>query len=334
MNSPVRATADMKADPADATLLRLTHTDTALAEMRRDVSISERPAAGAAPLDIAALRMRDLAERLAETRRDTKPLAILSDTTLSSTDTEILPVSLATIAGLRALRATGTNDDVGATTEALPITGDVIMPVSANVAVVTADPELLPVPLRLATSGNELAPPLLAPTDVEFVTSGAGHLQPADDQIPADIRLVDLIRRQKTLLDQLNSYPSAPLPAVIGPSEPAAPFARSVVDQLAPTPAQIAVTTEPRPALEIMAVDADTVAPTQPSVRPPRLEIAADGAEPELPERSPMIIERARAERSGRLGANDAYIPPSALPAFAAGLTIALAIAGTLFYLI
>jgi hypothetical protein len=53
-------------------------------------------------------------------------------------------------------------------------------------------------------------------------------------------------------------------------------------------------------------------------------------AEHLLPERSPMIIERARAELSGRHGARKSAAQSSPIPAFAAGVAVAFAIAGSL----
>ena len=47
-----------------------------------------------------------------------------------------------------------------------------------------------------------------------------------------------------------------------------------------------------------------------------------------------MIIERARAERSGRHGASNSAASSSPLPAFAAGVAIAFAIAGSLLFVL
>ena len=77
-----------------------------------------------------------------------------------------------------------------------------------------------------------------------------------------------------------------------------------------------------------------------PAALPPPLppdtaaEMQSEDAEPHLPERAPIIIERARAERSGRHDPNGAATSSSGVPAFAAGIGLALAIAGTLFYLL
>lgn len=360
MNSPVRAAADMKADPADAPILRLTHTDNALAEMRREVTVLGRRSSELAPIDIAASRMRALADRIADARRAPPQLAAGSDAARAAEiDSEIAPVSLAAITGLRALRAASPSDVDGTPKASLapPQNERAALPETETVAsgkavtsVIAAGAEPSPVPLRLAPAS--LAAPQQQPTDVDFVASPPEHLLPAlldpagprqlldhlgqlppndatapsDDQLAADIRLVDLIRRQQTLLEQLNSYP--------GPSAP--PAARSVVEQLAPTAAQITQAVEPQPSTEVEPAPeatadnaADAPPPTLSALAPP-----ASAADPELPERSPMIIQRARAERSGRLSPGDAYKPPSPLPAFAAGLTVALAIAGTLFYLL
>ncbi len=148
------------------------------------------------------------------------------------------------------------------------------------------------------------------------------------DQSDGDVRLVDLIKRQQSLLEQLNRYPPAPLPVEV-PTEPrtAPPPTRSMVDQLDPT--QPIIATDPRRAA------ATDVPPPLPSSGVLRLaDPSPDDDEQRLPERSPMIIERARAERAGRYDTGNSAAAPSPLPAFAAGVAIAFAIAGSLLFVL
>ena len=176
------------------------------------------------------------------------------------------------------------------------------------------------------------------PTDL-LVASGSSDASPWTDPAPAadapllladqsatDIRLVDLIKRQQSLLEQLNRYPPAPVTTEVStdvpanPPTPQAPVpAWFVVDQLAPTPPVVAADTPP------------PLPPTGVLHLPAPLP---DDDEHQLPERAPMIIERARAERSAHHGARNSATTPSPLPAFAAGIAIALAIAGSLLFVL
>lgn len=153
------------------------------------------------------------------------------------------------------------------------------------------------------------------------------------DQSGDDIRLVDLVKRQQSLLEQLNKYPPPPpapeqpvdLPVV--PADPPAAAAlepsRSVVDDLAPT--------RPTFASDKRRSASDESPPPFPSAGALRLTANAPDEEARfMPERAPMIIERARAERSGLHRADNSAAVPSPIPAFAAGVAIALAIAGSL----
>jgi hypothetical protein len=155
------------------------------------------------------------------------------------------------------------------------------------------------------------------------------------DQSAGDIRLVDLVKRQQSLLDQLNSYPPAPsapeqpveLPADPPAASAPAPAARSVVDDLAPTLPMIASNKRP--------YASDESPPPFPHAGVMRLTgNTPDDDDHLLPERAPMIIERARAERSGLHRASNAAAATSPLPAFAAGVAIALAIAGSLLFVL
>ena len=384
MNSQMRATAHIKADAAQPAPLILSHTEATLADMRRDDAMPERHTAGLVPLDIAAARMRALAGRITDARHDARQLAVLDDATLENADTEILPVSRSAIAGLRAFRAVTADEDFKpapvAVVAQLAVSSEPeiasgvyrseVVPPSPPPA--TIDAEALPVPLRRAGTQLDRFTSVPKPTDVEFEarsTDGSqlpavfnsadqnSALEPLENQIapasedgemlPADIRLVDLVRRQQTLLDQLSSYhgPSTPADAVqsLEPPQFATP---SVVEQLAPVPlplapSQLAPAQLPPPAearrdvSETPTQPSETaMAPHVPSTFAPRLGVPQDDSDSQLPERSPMIIERARAERQGRYGANEKYTPPSAIPAFAAGISVAIAIAGTLFYLL
>jgi hypothetical protein len=157
------------------------------------------------------------------------------------------------------------------------------------------------------------------------------------DQSGDDIRLVDLVKRQQSLLDQLNSYPPAPPAPVQAVEPPAVPAdrpaasapvpARSVVDDLAPT--------RPMFASDKRRLTSDETPPPFPPTGVLRLTgNAPDEEERFMPERAPMIIERARAERSGLHRANNSAAAPSPLPAFAAGVAVALAIAGSLLFVL
>ncbi len=373
MNSPLRATADMQDDPALPAPLILSHTEAALAEMRRDVAALDRRPTEPAPLDIAVSRMRALAGRITEAR----PLSTLDDAMLVSADTEIAPVSRAAIAGLRAFRAVADDDDIRPTplvverievaspqldSKVETVPSEVIGPLPLPDKGEATDEQ--PVPLRRADTQFEGVTSASQPTDVDFEARPADGsqlpalLSPAErgsiigqfeeqpttlrsdeEALPADIRLVDLIRRQQTLLDQLNSYQGAPTPPEAVQTEPPPFPAPSVVDQLAPPPLPIGEVPEAPHALDkaapSIAVENEAAPPPPlPASFSPRLGVPVDNTEPQLPERSPMIIERARAERSGRHGANEKYTPPNPIPAFAAGITFALAIAGTLLYLL
>jgi hypothetical protein len=158
------------------------------------------------------------------------------------------------------------------------------------------------------------------------------------DQSAPDIRLVDLIRRQQSLLDQLNSFPPSYEALARAPEadEPEAetPAPRSLIEQLAPpptpppalAPAKAAQETPPPlPPFEIAALPPPR--PSKPAVREHRDE----PSEAELPQQSPIIIQRARAERSGRRIGPTVAAPPSAIPAFLGGLALALVVAGVLF---
>jgi hypothetical protein len=155
------------------------------------------------------------------------------------------------------------------------------------------------------------------------------------DKSGNEIRFVDLANRQQSLLDQLNNYPTAPPapeqqiepPPARPPSASAPPSARSVVDDLAPTLPVVASDKRRRPSAE--------GPPPFPPAGVMRLTCnTPDDDEHLLPERAPMIIERARAERSGLHRASKSTAASSPLPAFAAGVAVALAIAGSLLFVL
>jgi hypothetical protein len=157
------------------------------------------------------------------------------------------------------------------------------------------------------------------------------------DQSAPDIRLVDLIRRQQSLLDQLNRFPPLHEDSPGGNDDPglepaAPPPPHSVFEQLAPpippAAAPLALgygTPPPLPPAE----KAEFPQPSAP--RPAARQREDEPNVAELSQNSPMIIQRARAERSGGRRAGPAAAPPSAAPAFFVGLAVALAIAGVLF---
>jgi hypothetical protein len=381
MNSPVRATADMKADAAQPAPLTLSHTEATLADMRRDIVPLERRTTEPVPLDIAAARMRALAGRIKDARQEMRAVALRDDAALEAADTEIVPVSRSAIAGLRAFRAVATTDD-DTKPAPLAVQGPPAGTSRAEIVAEASRSEFIgPLP-RPASSESEAPPVLLRradtqlervtetpplPTDVEFETRSVdGDHLPAllklaeqnqllehlgDSAAPdgsngetpsPDLRLVDLLRRQQTLLDQLNNYHGAPSsPEAVESPKQLPPSAPSVIDELAPTPSQIAPAQATQPTESQDAVEATEPRTADIAVPPPvppalstRREAPLDESVSQLPQRSPMIIERARAERAGRRGASEEYKPPSAFPAFAAGIAVALAIAGTLFYLL
>lgn len=309
--------------------------------------------------DIAAHRLRELAERVSNAAM---PLSGANDDgKLEEADTEFEPVSLATILALGREQTPDSSDDALAdATETTGTVAPLAVVTSAPVVPVTSDDEIAP-PTPPATREADAAEPLqvtgevLEATDdipptlpsedstVEIVSVEEG-LSTADaplmlaDQSAPDIRLVDLIRRQQSLLDQLNSFPPSyeALDKAHGTkeAEAAAPAPRSLVEQLAPppvpppAPAPTNTAREappPLPPFEIAALP-----PPRPSKSAAR-EHREEPSEAELPRQSPMIIQRARAERSGRRAGPAVAAPPSAVPAFLGGLALALVVAGVLF---
>ena len=213
--------------------------------------------------DIAAHRLRELAERVSNAAMPVS--GANDDGKLDEADTEFEPVSLATILALGRQQTPDSSDD--ALTDATDTAGTVVplaVVASAPVLPAASDGEIVPPapsatleadeaePLQVSGEVLEAAddvPPELSSEEstVEIVSVDDG-LSTADpplmlaDQSAPDIRLVDLIRRQQSLLDQLNSFPPSyeALDKAREADEPAAdaetPAPRSLVEQLAPPP--------------------------------------------------------------------------------------------------
>ena len=139
-------------------------------------------------------------------------------------------------------------------------------------------------------------------------------------------------------LDQELERIRAAVPGLEPEAEADVPARRSLVEQLAPPPVPPTVppptlapkstaqeAPPPLPPFEIAALP-----PPQPSKSAAR-EHHEEPSEAELPRQSPMIIQRARAERFGRRVGPAVAAPPSAIPAFLGGLALALVVAGVLF---
>jgi len=318
--------------------------------------------ATALPVDIGALRLRALSARFAGT--DVPFGDDNADGSLNDTDTEFEPVSLAAILALgreQSPDAAGDSllvaSDAAAAAPLISLETKPAAPGHDAVAVSKALPpvpaplsdDAAPVPVVVAEAVEHPSIPVaLDEPEIESEVSivaepGADQPLMLSDQSETDLRLVDLIRRQQTLLEQLNRFP----PPYDTPESPADPKqaelpaqALSVVDQLArsatePAPSVLEIgrdTPPPLPSHERMALPppAAKQAPAR-----ERNELAArdrkeEPPEPVLTEQSPMIIQRARAEQIGRRVGHVVAAPPSALPAFLGGLAAAVVIAGVL----
>jgi hypothetical protein len=347
MSTLQRATLDTAADPMDGARLLMARTDDTTA---------------APPEDIAALRLRVLAARFAGT--DTATFVSDKEKSLADADAEFEPVSLAAIVARGRKQAPDTPGDsliaprdvtTAAAAPFVAIASAPTVPLPAETddsAAATPDLVGLPVPLQLADEAtlpsamrgeiiqdSHLADETDDPeieSEVSITTPSAANepLMLADQSGP-DIRLIDLIRRQQTLLDQLNRFPPAyDTLENAAASDPAATNvpSLSVIDQLAPPSANTAA-----PALDIGREAPPPLPPPghdalpPPSQKPPSARERKDEpSEPALPEQSPIIIQRARAERSGRRLGPALAAPPSVLPAFFVGLGVAVVIAGVL----
>ena len=367
MNSPVRAISELKADGADRAPIPLAFGEIGPATTRGSVVALERPAPSDVLDDIVTSRMKDLAARLAACAE--LPKAADTDAPLEQHDVEFQPVTLAAITGLRgqvisdidgddwqpappvaaidppsaslsapnmSMRSSETISErnlqsllaVLESPTPLRLAGEV--PTSRLIPVADAENESKIDTFVDAQDGDAMSLPATPPANDDVVpwtpavaTTGAPLM--LADQSADDIRLVDLIQRQKSLLDQLNQYPPAPFHAAETPAQApdALPPTRSVFDQLAPT--QPVIPSEPR---RLATPEVPPPLPSPDSLRV--LKLSPDDAEHVLTERSPMIIERARAERSGLAGSGTSAAATSPLPAFAAGVAIAFAIAGSL----
>lgn len=350
-----------------STRQRFTHETTTEPVIGAALLLPRTVDSGTLPIeDIAARRLRELALRVSD---GAMPAASVDDDgRLDEADAEFEPVSLATIL---ALSREEPDEDDDAPTDAAE-TVETLVPV----AVVTSAPfppvandddagpppalatlEVIDEPAHLEGEVLEATvdiQPTFTPGDSpaeasisdEDAQSAADQPLMLADQSAPDLRLVDLIRRQQSLLDQLNSFPpsyealdKAAKEAPVEETEEPAP--QSVVEQLAPAPA-------PAPTFASPKIAHETPPPLPPfevpALPPPRLPKSAardlkltvrdhreEPPEAELPQQSPIIIQRARAERSGRRIGPAVAAPPSALPAFVGGLALALVVAGVLF---
>jgi hypothetical protein len=313
--------------------------------------------------DIAARRLRELAQRVSSAAIPAAGVDVDDDGKLDEADAEFEPVSLATILALSREQTPDAPDDDELAAETVETVVPIAVVTSAPFPPVANDDEAAPPPIALSTlDSGEIDEPAYVTVEIREATV---DIQPAftsednpaeaigdeDDQSAADqplmladqsepdLRLVDLIRRQQSLLDQLNSFPpsyealdKAANEAAVQETQEPAP--RSVIEQLAPPPA-------PAPALAAKKVVHETPPPLPqfevPALPPPRFSKSAardhreEPSEAELPQQSPIIIQRARAERSGRRLGPVVAAPPSAIPAFMGGLALALVVAGVLF---
>ena len=356
-----------------STRQRFTHETTADPVMEAPRLLPRAVESGAPPVeDIAARRLRELAERVSHAAVPASGAE--DDRSLDEADAEFEPVSLATILALGRDEQPDTTGEaaaeahepvetvvpiaVVATSPFLPVANDDEAAPLTSLAMLSDDaidePEHLEVEvleasvdIQQAPSSEDSAPEESADAveDTDAPLAADQPLMLADQSASTpDIRLVDLIRRQQSLLDQLNSFPpsyealdKSREPATVETAEPEAaePAPRSLVEQLAPPPPQ--PTPPPAPAkaaqesppslppFEIAALPPPR--PSMSSVRPHRDE----PSEADLPQQSPIIIQRARAERSGRRIGPAVAAPPSAIPAFLGGLALALVVAGVLF---
>ena len=314
--------------------------------------------------DIAARRLRELAERVSNLA---PPSSGADDGSLDEADAEFEPVSLATILALGRDEQPDADEATAGARETVETVVPVAVVTTAPFLPVANDDEAAPISPLAILSDDAIDEPenlelevLEASVDIQPAPSaeeGAPDENAGDDDAPLaadpplmladqsesapDIRLVDLIRRQQSLLDQLNNFPPS-YEALNKTHEPAAPEAtkpepapaRSLVEQLAPPPAP-----QPTPAPAKIAQEAPPPLPpfeiaALPPPRPPMSSARPHREEPseaELPQQSPIIIQRARAERSGRRIGPAVAAPPSVIPAFLGGLALALVVAGVLF---
>lgn len=311
--------------------------------------------------DIAARRLRVLAERVSNTAMPAP--GVDDDGKLDEADAEFEPVSLEAILALgREQTPDAPGDALTASTE----TAGAVVPFAAIMSAPSlpapANDEVAPTTALAMLSAEAPAEPLQlaaevleAPGDIGTSppteeappeTTGEDDAPPAADQplmladqSATDIRLVDLIRRQQSLLDQLNHFPPSYETLRDAANEVAGPQAvetppRSVVEQLAPplplasarAPTEIAQEAPPP-----LPPPEKTALPPPRLPRPAARENRDEPSEAELPQQSPMIIQRARAERFGRRNGPAVAAPPSAVPAFLGGVAVALVVAGVLF---
>ncbi len=352
MSTRQRATLDMTAEPVPGPRLLLARTG--------DDAVWPTE-------DIAAQRLRELAARLSGSDISKSDD---SKNSLDDSGTEFQPVSLAAILALGRQQQPDAPGDTLVTVReaAVPApTPPVALLSEPPVPAPTADeaPATFDVPAVEALAppealrfSDEAPPPILIladddPADALDANDPVEQAEISEPSMPAelaadqplmladqsapDIRLVDLIRRQQSLLDQLNRFPPAyDTPESAAPPAPApdagdAPPSFSVIERLAPP-----IATTSAPTLEISRDAPPPLPPPEIRVRPTPSQPGArerkeEAPEPVLSEQSPIIIQRARAERTGRRMGPAVAAPPSTLPAFFVGLGVAVVIAGVLF---
>jgi hypothetical protein len=294
--------------------------------------------------DIAARRLHELAQRLSGAHVPAPDAG--ADSSLDRADAEFERLSLAAIVALGRQHAPDTPDDtlVEARADAegsgpaLAVTRPFSLPVPAADAA-AARPEgpeaaMLTPPEAAAAPPSATLPRESAECETAPATIASSQPLMLTDQSTTDIRLVDLIRRQQSLLDQLNRFPptyETPEDAAEPDRGPAAAAPQSVIEQLAPPPAN----TDATMPFEIAREAPPPLPPEEEPPPPAANELRAEPpTEAELSELSPIIIQRARAERSGRRRIGPVAAPPSAMPAFLAGLGAALFIAGILLVIL
>lgn len=346
-----------------STRQRFTHETTAESVRGATLLLPRAIDSGTPPADdIAARRLRELAQRVSNAAMPGSDAG--EDRGLDEADAEFEPVSLATILALGREQAPDSDDDAPDnatdTVETVvpvavvpsapfpPVANDDEAPPSAAIVTLRSDVideapplegEVLEATVDIQSASPSEDGPAAAVVDDEDAQSGADQPLMLADQSAPDLRLVDLIRRQQSLLDQLNRFPPsyealANETREAEAAEEPAPTPRSVIEQLAPPPAPPPAPTPkdaaheappPLPPFEIAALP-----PPRPPPATPR-DRRDEPSEAELPQQSPIIIQRARAERSGRRIGPAVAAPPSAIPAFLGGLALALVVAGVLF---
>ncbi len=359
MNSPLRATPDMKADSAEISPILLDPWRCRARPDARRHRTLERPTANGALDDIVAARMKDLADRLAagdclaESHRPRRaarairrgdparsrslPLLDCARRPIADTDDDDwLPSPSMTVIAHAAPSQpaeAADSDRTAAGIDSGPAAGATDVheikrdrsEQNLQSLLAVLDP---PTPLRLAgelPSARLVAadPPSQPPPEAhrcgrpspprstrqrsrrwrrEQCSRAMGRPTPATDeplmladQSDSDIRLVDLIKRQQSLLDQLNRYPPAPASTDAPPIDRPRSTILRLADVVRGRSAGADAAHDP-PTTDRQLTRRRRCRPPASFVLPARRRMMTSSM---LPERAPMIIERARAERVG-----------------------------------